>query len=769
MRDKIFSFVAKHPIWVILATIAFVVVAAAGAQKLVFKGDYRVFFGEDNPELVAFESMQKVYSKSDNVAFIVVPDGDTVFTAKHLESLKQLTKASWQVPYSTRVDSVTNFQYTFAEEDDMIVEDLVMSTRNLSDQDLAKIKDIAIKEPLLVDKLISKQGHISVVNVTVQLPGIDPIAEVPEVATSVRAIKEKYLAENPGTQVLLSGMVMMNTAFSEASMQDGATLIPLMFLIVIIIIGLLLRTITGTIATVVIIIMSIATTMGLAGWAGLYITGPSSSAPTMILTLAVADCIHILTSMFYEMRQGADKKSAIAKSLKLNFQPIFLTSITTAIGFLSMNFSDSPPFHDLGNIVAVGVMLAFVFSVTVFPAMLSVLPVRVKVEQEENNDLMSKLAKFVTRNRKVLLPITSVFIIAATVFVPNNELNDDFVKYFDESVPFRASTDFMQKHLSGMTVLDISIQSGAPSGINHPDYLQKVSNFTDYLRTLPETDHVNTITDTLKRLNKNMHADHPSWYKLPESQEMSAQYLLLYEMSLPYGLDLNNQLDVDKSSTRLVGTFKNLTSNEMLDLETAIYDWFKANSPEYEVTVASPSLMFAHIGQRSIASMLGGTTAALVLISILLGFALRSWRYGVVSLLPNLIPAGIAFGIWGLINGQVGMGLAVVVGMTLGIVVDDTVHFLSKYLHARRDKGLDAEKAVHYAFDNVGRALWVTTMVLVAGFMVLAQSTFKMNADMGLLTAITIFTALVVDFLFLPPLLIKLDKLLNKNKTANNA
>ncbi len=758
MRDKLYGFISKHPIWVILACIAFAVTAGAGAQKLVFKNDYRMFFSEENPQLTAFESMQKIYSKSDNVSFVVVPKGDTVFTAEHLTALKKLTKESWQVPFSTRVDSVTNFQYTYAEEDDMIVEDLVMNTDNLNAQDLAKIKAIATSDPLLVNKIVSKSGHVSVVNVTVQLPGIEPIIETPQVAESVRAIKEQFLAENPGTEVYLSGMIMMNTSFGEASMNDGATLIPLMFLVVIVTIGLLLRTITGTIATVLIIIMSIVTTMGLAGWMGFFLTGPSSSAPTMILTLAVADCVHILTTMFYEMRHGADKRLAIARSIKINFQPIFLTSITTAIGFLSMNFSDSPPFRDLGNLVAIGVMLAFVFSVTIFPALLTILPVKVKVRDEDKKDIMSKLADFVIGKRKLLLPLTSVIIIASAAFIPQNQLNDDFVKYFDERVPYRVATDYMQENLSGMMVLEIAVKTGEASGINNPKYLHTISNFTDWLRDQPETDHVNTITDTLKRLNKNMHADDPSMYKLPESQEMSAQYLLLYEMSLPYGLDLNNQLNVDKSSSRIVATFKNMTSNELISMETKINQWFEQNGNNFAVDLASPSLMFAHIGQRNIVSMLIGTTLALILISILLGVALKSWRYGVISLLPNLVPAAVAFGIWGLYQGQVGLGLSVVIGMTLGIVVDDTVHFLSKYLHARREKNADPQAAVHYAFDNVGRALWITTFVLVAGFGVLAQSSFKMNADMGFLTAMTIFIALVVDFLFLPPLLMLIDK-----------
>lgn len=758
MKDNLFGFFAKHPVWVILAFLAFAFVAASGAQNLVFKSDYRIFFDDENPELVAYESMQKIYSKSDNVSFIVVPKDGNVFTQEHLAALQNLTENSWQVPYSTRVDSVTNFQYTYAEEDDMIVEDLVMDASALNSADLERIKQVAINEPQLVNKRISESGHVSVIDVAIKLPGLDPAAEVPEVASAVRQLKDDFMVQNPGTQVHLSGMVMLNNAFAEASMKDGSTLVPLMFLIVIIAIGFLLRTISGTFATVLVIVMSIATAMGLAGWMGFFLSGASASAPTIILTLAVADCIHVLSSMFYEMRQGADKKTAIRKSLNLNLKPIFLTSITTAIGFLSMNFSEIPPYRDLGNIVAMGAILAFVFSITIFPALLTVLPIRVKAQAEAKNNKMTQLADFVIAKRKLLLPLVSVAVIAFTLFIPKNEINDDFVKYFDETVPFRTATDFMQDNLSGMTLLEMSVKSGESNGINKPEFLKAVSDFNDWLLSQPETDHVNTITDTLKRLNKNMHGDDPAWYKLPETQEMAAQYLLLYEMSLPYGLDLNTQLNVDKSSTKLIATFKNLSSEQQIELGERIKAWFSTNASQYELDLASPSFMFAHIGQKSIVGSLIGTVIALIVISIILGFALKSWRYGLISLLPNLLPAAVAFGFWGMINGQIGMSLSMVIGMTLGIVVDDTVHFLSKYLHARRNNNASTTEAVHYAFGNVGSALWITTFVLVAGFTVLAQSTFQLNGNMGLLTAITILIALIIDFLFLPPLLMLLDK-----------
>ena len=768
IKEAIFSMVIQRPLLIILGMVLLVAAVAYGGSYLTFKSDYRVFFGDENPQLIAFENMQATFTKSDNVAFILAPKDGIVFKEKSLEAIHWLTNELWQIPYASRVDSITNYQHTTAEGDDLIVEDLVLEPELLAEADLEKLKAIALNEPILYKKLIAADASVTVVNATVQLPGINPVIELPTVITKVKEIKQKLATNYPDIDVYISGMAMMNNAFTEASLNDNATLVPLMFAVVAIAIVFLLRTISGSVATIIVIIFSILSAMGIAGWLGFYLTGPSASAPTIILTLAVADCIHILTTMLYEMRLGSKKHAAILESLRVNFQPILLTTLTTAIGFLSMNFSDSPPFHDLGNIVAIGVVMALVLSMTIFPALLSILPIYVKTKDAHHNDFMDKIAEFVISKRRILLPCFAGLIIALTVFAPKNTLNDDFVKYFDTSIEFRSATDFMEERLSGLGSQEIQLSSKEAGGINHPDYLRALADFSDWMRQQPEVDNVNILSDTMRRLNKNMHGDDPAYYRLPEGRELSAQYLLLYELSLPYGLDLNNQIDIDKESTRIIVTTKNMSSTENIALEQKIQTWFNENAPQYSIATASPTSMFAHIGQRNIQSMLLGTSVALVLISLLLGIALKSVKFGLISLVPNLVPAAMAFGLWYFIDGQIGLGLSVVTGMTLGIVVDDTVHFLSKYLRARQMKNHNAEDAVRYAFSSVGRALWITTCVLIAGFMVLAQSTFKLNADMGLLTAITIGLALIVDFLFLPPLIMRLDKAKTQIATQEN-
>jgi len=738
---------------VVIVMLALTFAAASGGRFLGFSNDYRMFFGDENPQLLAFEKMQATFNKNDNVLFVVTPKSGKVFTRETLAVIKDITEEAWQTPYSTRVDSITNHQHTTAEEDDLIVDDLVVDPDSLSDGDMLKIQSIAINEPMLVHRLISPDSKFAGVNVTVQLPG-KALDEVPKTITFARDLKQKMLEKYPDVEIRLVGMAVMNNAFPEASQDDVATLYPLALGFIVLTLFILLRGLSATIATFIMILMSIMTAMGLAGWSGILLSPPVMSAPIMILTMAVADAVHLLVTMRHELAIGLDKNKAIIESMRINFRPIFVTTLTTVLGFLSLNFSDAPPFHDLGNIASMGVAAAFIFTITFLPAIVSILPATGKREVA-GKQMMTKFGEFVIAKQKPLLYGNAIIILLLASMVPLNELNDQFISYFDESIEFRRDSDYAAKNLTGVYYIDYALGTEESGGISDPDYLANVAKFSQYLRSQPEVIHVQTISDTFKRLNKNMHGDDPAWQRLPEERNLAAQYLLLYEMSLPYGLDLNNQIDVDKSATKISVTLQTLSSNEVIAFDDHAMQWLNENMPSIKPYNGSPTIMFAHLGKRNINSMLTGTSIALVLISAVLIFFLGSVKYGVISLLPNLTPALAAFGIWGLTVGEVGIGLSIVTGMTLGIVVDDTVHFLSKYLRARREKGLNAEDAVRYAFNSVGLALLVTSVVLVVGFMILAQSHFYLNSSMGLLTSAVIMLALIIDLTLLPALLMK--------------
>lgn len=753
--DRYSAWIIRYRWLVIIITIVAALWLASGARFLEFNNDYRVFFSEENPQLQAFEQLQRTYTKIDNVTFAVTPNDGEVFSPDVLTAVEEITQASWLLPFVLRVDSISNFQHTYSEEDDLIVEDLIENAAVLSTEELGVKQNIALAEPFLVGLSVNPQATVTGVNVTFQMPQKDT-DEAPIVVAAARELKAQIEAKYPVT-VHLSGIVMMSNAFFESSMNDMMTLIPAMYLVIIAAIFLLVRSLSATVSTVLVIFLSMLAAMGTAGWIGIKLTPPSSAATTIIMTLAVADSIHVLVTLFNGMRKGMIKNEAIRYSLRLNMSPVLLTSITTAVGFLSMNFSDAPPFHDLGNITAFGVMVAFVLSVTLLPALMSVLPAKAQSSQSKFSQWMEFVGDFVVRRNRIIFGssiLVSALILAA---IPLNVLDDNFVGYFSKATQFRQDTDYVTENLTGLYQLQYSIDSGNNNGVSDPEFLKKVSDFADWFRSQPEVIHVDTITDTFKRLNKNLHGDDPAYYRLPEDRELAAQYLLLYELSLPYGLDLNNQLNVSKSATQMRITLEDMTSVRLREIAERGSQWLKenANIDSYGV---GPSVMFAHISERNIKSMLVGTIVAIFVISILITLALRNIRLGLLSLVPNLLPVGLAFGLWGILSAEVNVAVSMVAGMALGIVVDDTVHFLSKYLRARREEHLGKEAAVRYAFSSVGVAIVVTSLVLVVGLSVLAQSDFGMNSNMAVLTAIAIAMALIADFLLLPALLLRVDR-----------
>lgn len=748
----------KYSLLVLLATIFLIIVATIGGKNLYFRGDYDIFFDGTNKQLLAFDEIQTTFAKTDNLAIVIAPEDGDVFSPQTLSLIQKITVDAWQVPYSSRVDSIANYQHTEAFEDDLLVEDLLYSEYELTPDRISKVKSIALSEPVLKSALVSEKGDVTVVNITVQLPEMDKTAEVEEVVSSINAMIDRYQRAYPDVTFHKAGIIAMNHAFMTAAQDDSSTLVPTMLVVILVFLTIMLRSILSVIATLIVIIGSVMATMGISGWAGMFLSTATVNVPTLIMTLAVADCVHVIATMRQSMKNGFTKVQSIERSIALNFVPILITSVTTAIGFLMMNMSDSPVLRDIGNLSALGVMVACLLSVTLLPALLKLLPIHVKMEtSQDQKHVMDHLGDFVVSQRRALLPLSVAVIVVCASLIPLNKVNDESVEYFGQRNEFRQAADFMEERISGMTNISIAIKTNESQGIAAPDFLNTIGEFSSWLRDQPETDHVATLADVYKRLNKNMHGDDEAYYLLPQERELAAQYLLLYEMSLPYGLDLNNQINVDKSSIKMVLTVANLGSVELVDLENRIYQWFAEHAPQYQVVASSPSLMFAHIGETNMASMLSTLPITLVLISALLIFALRSVRLGLISLMPNIAPAVIGFGLWALISGEINLGLSVVVTLTLGIVVDDAVHFLSKYQRARRE-GQTAEQAVRYAFHTVGRALWITTVVLVAGFSVLAMSSFRLNADMGQLSAIVIFIALVVDFLFLPTLLMLFDK-----------
>ena len=755
--SQIGEIILHHRWWVIGLSTLFMLLMTAGVRFITVTNDYRILFGEDNPQLIAFESLENTYSTSNRALIAIEPKGGLVFTPEALGAIEELTKAAWQAPYSSRVDSLTNYSHSEGDGDQLIVRPLVEEATSLSSEDLVRVRKIALNATEVVGRLVSPDGRVGGMTIYFVLPD-HPDQAVAEITDYLKNLLTQARQKYPDLNYYLTGDVVMNRMMAKTTQDDIERLMPIVLLVIVVMISILLRSFFGTLSIVLMLIFTINTTMGFVGWMGTTLNPISSGIPIIVMAIAVADSIHIVTATLLGIGKGLEKKEAVTEALRVNITPIFLTSLTTIIGFLSLNSSDSPPFHTLGNMVAMGVLCAFFYSTTLLPALLCLFPLRGIVNhRKEGFSFFDRLGSFVIARRTVVFCFISLTTLVLVMGIPRNELTDNWTEYFDDRYEFRRDTDFVLDNLTGLDTLEYSLSSGLEGGITQPNYLNKVESFAKWYREQPEVTHVQAFSDIMKRLNKNMHGDDPSFYRLPRDSELAAQYLLLYELSLPFGSDLNDRMDVAKSSTRMTVVVGNLSARKLRDLDKRAQAWLKAHVPELLGEASGISVIFAHLTQRNIESMLRGTVIAMALISFILIGVFKSIFMGLISFLPNFIPAAMSFGLWGYLVGRVGLASSVVTIIAFGIIVDDTIHFLIKYLKARR-QGLSTPEAIRSTFRSVGRALWTTTVVLASGFFVFMGSGFELSWSLGILVSITLIFALIADFLLLPTLLLFMDR-----------
>ncbi len=740
----------------VLLSLAVMAILAAGGQFIkVVDVDVRNHFGKDNPYIIALDRLENTYSISDVALVAVAPRDGNVFTRKTLVAIEELTEQLWRTPYVTRVDSIVNYTHSEGREDELIVEQLVDDAGSLNEKDIGRVKKIALETEELAGRLVSRDGRVAGLVVSVTLPDNREQGKS-EVTGYLHATAAAARAKHPDIDYHLTGEVVLNRAMRDAIDDDTGILGPIAFLTMMVFALLLLRSIWGTVGIVLTLIAVMASAMGFTGWTGMKFFGESGAALFVLMAVTVAHSVHIIEAMQAGLREGKDRKQAAIDSLHANMWPVFLTSLTTAIGFLSLNFADMPPFRVMGNMVAFGVLCAFVFSVTLLPAFLSLMPMRSRPLPAGKPDLFDRLGRFVVSHRTTLLWSSGIVIVVLIAGISRIELKENWLELLDDSYEFRRSTDFVSKNFSGVETYEYSLKSGREGGVTDIGYLRRVDAFAEWYRAQPEVSHVFALTDIVKRLNKNLHGDDPKFYRLPDDPELAAQYLLLYEFSLPEGRDLNNIIDIERSSTRVTVTLKSLATKEKIALDNRAQAWLRQNAPGMETEATGVAVVGARSIQRNIEGMLIGTFAAMSIVSLLLLVVFRSVRLGLISLIPNFVPAAMAMGLWGYAVGEVGVAASVVTAIAFGIIVDDTIHFMTKYQRARNNGSLPSE-SVQSAFRAVGKALFATTIVFGLGFMVFGASGMATNQALGLLVGMTVIIALAADFLFLPPLLMALD------------
>lgn len=719
-------------------------IACLGLLRITVSSDTRVFFGKDNVHLIQLEAFERTYSQNNNVLFVVGAKTGTLLAPEHLGALAELTESAWQLPHSIRVDSLTNFPHMKTVGDEFFIGDLVPSSGAVSATLLEEVRTVAEEDLLLVNRLISKDLRTAGINVNFALP-VDGSTAIDAINKAALELAARFEKQNRDLEVHVTGNVALMKAFSSAALRDIKYLLPFSLLVILLVLAMTLRSLSETLALSGILAFSAAIATGLTGWLGHPLNTATVVAPIIIMTLAMASCIHIITSVHRHMREDYAQGDAIRMALHENRLPVVMTSITTILGFLGMNFADAPPFRDLGNMVIVGIVINFVFTFTLLPVFFSHLKLKVRTSSWPMDT--GKLAGAIKMNTLAILAIGSVLIAASTMGITRLKLDDDFIRYFDESFDYRTASDFTEDRLTGLNILEFDLDTGTPDGIFDPDYQSDLNAFTGWLRAQEKVANATSIADYTKRLH--MHLSEAGEASIPGDRSLIAQYYLLMDMGLPEGRSLSQVINTDQSASRVTVNLRHATSGDIRRMNKAAQAWLQTNAPTLVTPGISINVLFSHLSINNIRSMIKGTAVSFIAISLVIMVMLRSIRFGLLSLLANSIPALVGFGLWGLLVGTVNLGASVLVSMTLGIVVDDTIHFLVAWRRHRQD-GDGATQAGASALRSVGPAMLITTLALIAGFCVLSLSGFDVNRTLGTFTAIIIGVALAVDFFMLP-------------------
>jgi hypothetical protein len=740
----------------ILFCLVLLIASFRGVGGIAFSPDMEQFFPEDYPISENHAHIEDTFYSSDSVIIAIGVDEGTVFNPRILNLIEEITDKAWSTPHSIRVDSLSNFSFVRAEIDDLVVEPFIEESLEWDQKKINERSTLIEKEEQAYGTILSKDKKTTFINISIDAPRDDVEKEYAESMEHIFAFMDPLKKEYPEADMRYAGIVYIEYLSPLIVKAEMPVLIPTLLFVILLSLFILLRNVVAVISSLVVIIFSVITAVGILGHFNTTVSQPFLMVPILVATLAVADCVHLF-NVYFQNKLEKNAKDSIIKSLRLNLEPLLLTSLTTSIGFLCLNLAPIPALRVVANGIVIGVIAAFVFSIFFLAPLMSFFNVKASSQIENQTKLSKRVGQFSLKNRKKIIWIVPLFSAFLMSFIPLNETKDNPMEFYSERFTSVAEdTKWLAKRLGGTFL--VTYEYVSEDLVSDPEYLRQLDEFTTWLENQDEVLSVNSLSKIVKNLNRTLNGNDQSWYVIPEDSELIAQYLFFYEMSLPFGLDLTSTINQERTSTKVTVSLKEIDSKAFIEFYDRVDDY------------ASLSIVSGNLsgggGTRSVMAFMGMLLAEQLMYALIIGFIVitlaialfyKSLSAGLITAIPNILPIGVAFGIWGIFSSNVSMLVSLGIGCTLGIVVDFSVHFLSKYLYARRSLSLSAEESVLYAFETVGFPLTIMTVSLCMGFAVLFLASFMPLRGFAGITMISFVAALIIDLLLFPAVLIAWD------------
>jgi len=744
--------------WLIVIIIPLITILLGYQLKdAKFDGSYRIWFGEDSKSLQQYDAFKATFGNDDSI-IIVFSDENGVMNKKALGVIDRLTNKLWETKFIARVDSLTNYQYVHASQEDpdeILIENFIENFDSFSEEELAQKMKIALGEDMLLNRIISADGKTTMI-----VGRLTPRAgKTFGASRTIMGYVNEYIAQeekNTGYKFHLAGGPVVNMTFSTLAKYDVTTFTPLVILIAMLLLWIIFRSPTGMILTILVVVFTFVIVLAIQTILGYKLNNFTANMPVFIIAIGIADAMHIYWIYLVGRREGLDNHEGIYYSVEKNFLPILLTSITTAVGFASLAISEIVPIKTLGIATANAAILAFTLTILFVPAALAIINPKVKPKQKSETKAKTPLfaqnyAKFIIQNDIKILVICFFIFGFIAIGLTQLKIDSNAVRYFKEDVPFRQTVNVIQNKLTGPMAYEVIIDSKEIDGIKEPLFMKEVEKFSKELQVkYSDARHTSSLVDVVKKFNEVINADK----SIPNEKNLIAQYLLLYSLSLPQGMEINDKMDVDEQYLRLTVSMNVVDTSQDLQMIEWIERWW--DNSTYSAEVNGQTIMFAHMQYDVTDTLIESILLAISAVSILMIFIFKSFKMIPLFLIPNILPIVLVVGAMGWLGITIDLGVAISGAIIMGIAIDDTIHFLVKYKEARK-LGLDFEDSLAFVMQFAGSAIIFTTLILSCSFIVFNLSDFMLNANFGLVTAIALLIAVSVDLVLLPAILSRYD------------
>ncbi|OGW29626.1 MAG: hypothetical protein A2X56_09485 [Nitrospirae bacterium GWC2_57_13] len=779
--EQLGRLVYRNRVKSLLLMAVFTVIPAAFLPKLSIDTTNESFFRKDDRALVEYNAFKDQFGKDE--LFVIAVQGPDVFDPGFLAQLKSLhDELKTRVPYLDDITSLINARDTRGKGDTLIVEDLLEHWPRTG-RELRALRERALSNPLYRDLLVSEDATFTTIILKAQtylaagdvdvFAGFDERAPTApaersrlylsnqqnrEMVDAIRDVLKHY--DGPGFRVYLAGTPVIVADLEAGINKTLQTMIPLSLLAVFVFLFVMFRRLSGVIYPLLTMILSLLASFGIMAAAGLPMTHITQILPTFLLVVGVGDSVHILAIFYFRYDGGADKEDAIAYALGHSALAVLMTSLTTAAGLLSFIAADVAPIVDMGLIAPVGVMIALLYTVVLLPALLALFPIRRAALRRAGTAsamerLLAGIAKFSCDNPLKIIWIAAVITLLSIAGMTSLRFSHNGLKWLPDDYPIRKATEVIDEHLKGAVALEVMIDTGRENGLHDPDVLNRLEHSVDFASGLSvgelQIGKAWTITAILKEIHQALNENRPEFYAIPQDRKLVAQEFLLFEGS--GSDDLEDVVDTTFRTVRF--TIKSPFHDAMVYkvLLDIVHDHFVQVIPEATVTTTGVMALFTGMIHNVITTMAKSYLIALSVITVLMIVLIGRVRIGLLSMVPNLIPIMAVMGMMGWLGISLDMSTILVGSIAIGLVVDDTIHFMHNFRRYMEQTG-DVRQAVMNTMLTTGRAMLITSVVLASGFFITTAAEMKNTINFGLLTGSSVVLALIADYFLTPALMI---------------